>query len=159
MDKINYESMRSRIEFLFRLIGKQYSRTDSFPPDAVKRLVSMITTDGINLIFLHRYDDKISFEASERKTQVEFAEIVIRYMNSIRKAMQTLPPAPTEITIGNIEILIRDGINDMLNELKAFFERMEKAEEKKEEPAGKIKSFPEFPAEVPNAIQKEVNHG
>ena len=125
MNEINFELLRARLEFLFRIIGKIFGRQDQIDPIALKRLVQIVNSEGINISFQHRFDDKISFELSERELNAKFAEIVVRHFNNIRNRMNELPKSSLGVLVGNTEILIRDGVDTCMIELKAFFEREE----------------------------------
>lgn len=132
MDKINFDSMRMRIELLFRIIGKLNGRGIDMPIQALNRLVSMVVSDGINVIFIYRYDDKVDLTHEGKKNCDKFAEIVVRHFNNIRNRM--MQPAPSlDLQIANLEIFTREGLDTMMIEVKAFFERVEKKDEKESE--------------------------
>jgi hypothetical protein len=133
MDKptINFDLMRTRIEFLFRMIGKMNGRDFQMPIQAINRLTSMLVGDGISIIFIYRKDDLVDLTDEGKRNTDLFAEIVVRHFNNIRHRM--MQPSPTlGDQIGNLEIFIREGIDTMMMELKMFFEKLEKASEQKE---------------------------
>jgi hypothetical protein len=131
MDKIDFSVMKVRLEFAFRLIGKIFGRTE-FPPPAMKQLIQIVNSECLNLVFQHRYTDKISFEISEKLLLQKFMEIVTRHFNNMRKQMNNALTGSLDTTVGNVEIVIHDGMNTLMIEVQAFFEKVEKENEEKE---------------------------
>jgi hypothetical protein len=123
---LDFDQMRTRLEFLFRMIGR-LQISNRFPPEVMSRLTAMFNGDGIYLAFVHRYKDQINLEHVEMKQVEPFAEIVTRHMNNMRKRMAIVAHAPSQaILIANIEIVIRDGMDAMMIELKNFFDPLSK---------------------------------
>ena len=121
----NFDVMRARIEFLFRMVGKIYSDQSvvEMPPQVAQKLANMTARNGIDIAFLHRDSELIDFSEGEAKRLKIFGEIVTRHFNVIRKQMEALPAVPMTEMVANIEIVIREGIDILMIEAKAFFER------------------------------------
>jgi ADP-dependent phosphofructokinase/glucokinase len=129
---INFDAMRIRIEFLYRLtcmlfatpLANQQSE-GRLSARSIDELASAVATQGCHLIFKHRRDDGFTFGPSEIHSKA-ICQLIVSAFNDISlKIHEECEGLPITLTLGKTELCIIDGIDELMEQIKSLLTETE----------------------------------
>lgn len=129
-NQINFGTMKIRLEFLFRLLltqnvtlyNKGLSEVD------VQDFLSNMITEGSTIAFVYRRDHGFTHSEAELINNHGFGNVIADGFNSIaRKIDRECAGLPITLTLGKKELIIKDGMSDLMKTIRELFKGKEVA--------------------------------
>lgn len=121
--EINYTTMRIRMDFLFRVMLQVFKRNikAGIPQELAEGDMAGLVAIGCSMIHRHRADDGFMISETEQQLGLKAYHLVVeRFMAIINKSRET-SGLPITLSLGREEIYIREGIDSLIEELKALY--------------------------------------
>lgn len=127
MDKqINWEAMRIRIEFLYRImnwnnvIGQRAMGLKAFE---LERINSLVATAGLQIAYTHRIDDRWTDSEKERNDATSISRVIAHeYMLISDNIMIECNGLPITLVYAKQECILQEGIDRIMRMVRELIE-------------------------------------
>jgi hypothetical protein len=127
--KINYDTMRIRMEFLYRTInmgGVIMNRSMKLSDNEQETVTSVLASAGLQVIYLHRIDGLLIENESEKRSAFAIAQVIAdEFMRLSQKIHHACCGLPISITLARYEMMVQEGIDKILEIVKGLIEGKE----------------------------------
>lgn len=122
-DLINFDTMRIRLDFLFRTIAMMHyaCEAEKMPQRDMEHINSMLATCALHLVYKHRLDERFQDSEAERVNARAFSQLCVdHFMTASKKIHDATVGIPITIRINREEMLTRHVIDDLIDILKGM---------------------------------------
>jgi hypothetical protein len=122
--KIDYDAMRIKLDFLFRIIDTMNSEAQSegVSHEIVTELLGNVLMAGTAVIHKYRTESGFTLNPQEAEACLAIGDYMLnRFVDLHSKIFEAVSGMPITLLIGKKELMIREGIDEMINWLKTFY--------------------------------------
>ncbi len=124
MGNVNYDAMRIRLEFLYRILCECNDADGFIDGHNASHFIATVSTQ---LICKHRVDGTFQISPAERNLWHGFGLLVAEGLNDItQKIIRETEGLPITLTFGKREITLQVGLDELMDRIKGLFASVER---------------------------------